>query len=85
MYKFDMKHVPGSNKGPDTTLWYPAYRVSDQTSMEDMEAVYSSTVLRRWQTSEFKAVRWEDMIERAVTDELVTHLNEMILAGFQEK
>ena len=79
MYKFNMKHVPGSkNKGPDTTSRYPAYRESDQTSMEDMEAVYSSMVVRRWQTSEFKAVRWEDMIERAVTDELVTHLNEMI-------
>ena len=72
-----MKHVPGSDKGPDTTLWYPAYRVSDQTSMEDMEAVYSSTVVKMWQTNKLKAVRWEDVTESVVTDELVTRLNDL--------
>ena len=76
-----MKHVPGSkNKGPDATSWYPAYRVSDQTSMEDMEAVYRSIVVKRWQTSKFKSVWWQDVIESVVTDELVTRLNEMIQA-----
>ena len=74
-----MKHVPGSkNKGPDATSQYPAYRESDQTSMEDMEPVYSNMVVRSWQTSKFKAVRWEDRIKSVVTDELVTCLNKMI-------
>ena len=43
--------------------------------MQDIEAVYSSTAVERWQTIKFKAVRWEDMIESVVTDNLVTHLN----------
>ena len=50
-----------------------------------MEAMYSSTAVKRWQTSKFKAGRWEDMTESVVTDELVTRLNEMIQAGFPEK
>ena len=59
MFKFDVKHVRGpKNRGPDATTRYPGTRCTEENMSDKMEGVYSTTVVRMWQTAEFKAVSW---------------------------
>ena len=85
MYKFNVMHMPGvKHKGPDAASRYPGTRLTGMSDTEEMEAVYSSTVVRRWQMPEFRTVSWEDVQEKAVTDDICVRLNAKIAGGFPE-
>ena len=45
---------------------------------------YSTKSVRRWKTTEFKAVSWEEVKLKAVTDDLCVRLKELIQRGFPE-